>query len=230
MERRLSKAPELEPPLEVLATLWVGIANDINTPAQYVADNLSFLRRTFEKLLPLLEAQSAVVDAARIGTVPPSALQAVDVARRSARLDYVQRQLPRALEQSLHGLSHISASMRALKELARAASGRPEATDLNELVETAATLAKSEWTYVAELQLDFDWNLPQVMVLRRELLQLLLSLIVNAARGVAAGQSADTVDKGNIRITTRSGQHQVELCLSVEGAPMASLSLPALKP
>lgn len=215
--------------LEPLAELSANIANDVNTPAQYIADNVSFLRRAFEKLFPLLEAQAALTEAARNGDVPEAALAAVDSARGVARLDYLQRQVPRAIEQSLQGLGHISASMRALKELSRPNAAGPEPVDLHELIEAATTLTRSEWTYVADLRLDFDWSLPAVPVLRGELSRVLLSLITNAARSISAGLPPGSAEKGKLTISTKLLGQLAELRVSANGAT-SILHLPLAEP
>jgi two-component system, NtrC family, sensor kinase len=215
--------------LEPLAELSASIANDVNTPAQYVADNVSFLRRAFDKLFPLLEAQAALSEAARSGAVTEGLLAAVDSARSAARLDYLQRQVPRAIEQSLQGLGQISASMRALKELSRPSAGGPEPTDLHELIEAASTLTKSEWSYVADLRLDFDWSLPPVPILRAELSRLLVRLIMNAARSINASLSPGSTEKGSIVISTKLLGELAELRVSANGAA-SILHLPLAKP
>lgn len=210
---------------EALAELLPGLAHDVNTPAQYVGDNVSFLRRTFEKLLPLVEAHGALVDALRAGADTQAPLEAVDRARAAARLDYLQRQAPRAIEQALHGLAQINATMRALKELSRPSHPRPAPTDLHELVEVVTTLTRNEWVYVAELELDFDWSLPAVIALRQELSRLLQDAIVNAARSIAATLPPSSADKGQLRITTRRVADSAELVL--RGGPAAlTLALP----
>lgn len=215
--------------LEPLAELSASIANDVNTPAQFVGDNVSFLRRAFDKLFPLLDAQAALTEAARSGDVTEAALAAVDNARSVVRLDYLQRQVPRAIEQALQGLGHISSSMRALKELSRPSAAGPELADLHELIDAATTLTKSEWTYVADLRLDLDWNLPPVPVLRSELSRVLLGLIVHAARSISAGLPPGSAEKGRLTISTKLLGELAEVRISAHGST-SILHLPLAKP
>ncbi len=216
-------------PREALAELLPGLAHDVNTPAQYVGDNVSFLRRAFEKLLPLLEAHEALADAVQNGEEPQASLEAVELARTAARLDYLQRQVPRAIEQALHGLAQINASMRALKELSRAHHAHLEPTDLHELVEAVTTLTRSEWQYVAELKLELDWSLPPVRVLREELSSLLQDAVVNAARHIAASLPQNSAEKSQLHIITRVMDGQAQLELRGGGATLLLL-LPLVTP
>lgn len=214
---------------EALAELLPSLANDVNTPAQYVGDNVSFLRRAFDKLLPLVEAYEARANAADAGEDPEALQQALEHARANAKLPSLQRQVPRAVEQALHGLGQINASMRALKELARPGHVAPEATDLHELVEAAATLTRGEWAYVADLKLAFDWSLPAVSVLRQELSRVLSDALLLASRSIAASLPPGSADKGTLLVTTRRVDARAELELQGGGATLR-LSLPLLEP
>lgn len=59
MERRLNQAQKLES----IGQLAAGVAHEINTPIQYVGDNLRFLRGAFEDLLRPLTRCGALADA-----------------------------------------------------------------------------------------------------------------------------------------------------------------------
>lgn len=216
-------------PPESLAQLLPGLANDVSTPAQYVGDNVSFLRRAFDKLLPLVEAYGAVADALRSGEDAQALLPPVDDARAVAKLDYLQRQVPRAVEQALHGLGQINASMRALKELARPGHTAAEATDLHELIEAVATLTRGEWLYAAELRLDFDWSLPAVLVLRQELSRVLQHSLLLAARSIAASLPSGAAEKGKLFVTTRLIHDRAEVEIEGGGTKLR-LQLPLAAP
>lgn len=214
-----------EPTREALAELLPGIASDVSTPAQYVADNVTFLRRAFDKLLPLVHAQLALAEALQRGEGTDVALQAAETARVAARLDNLERQVPRALEQALHGLGQITDSVRGLRELLRETDSVPEPLDLHELLEAVAAVTKNEWFYVAELKLDLDWSLPPVVTLRAELTRLLQTALVGCARGIDASLPPGAADKGTLLVTTRSADERAELVIS-GGNERLVLSLP----
>jgi signal transduction histidine kinase len=183
----------------------------VNTPAQYVTDNVSFLQRAFDKLWRLLDAQSNVIEAVRAGDVTPQVLEPVDAARAAAKLDYLARQVPRAIEQSLAGLGQVSSVVKAMKEFSHPSGAEKQPFDIHDVIESTSIVAKSEWKYVAELEFDFDWNLPPVLLLRNEFSQVLLNLIVNAAHAIAAALPPASGDKGKIVISTKAVGAQVEI-------------------
>jgi two-component system NtrC family sensor kinase len=218
-ELRLTQAKLLQAQkLQTIGQLAASIAHEVNTPTQYVTDNVSFLQRAFDKLLRLVEAQSNVIEAVRSGeAATPERLESVDAARAAIKLDYLARQVPRAIEQSMAGLGQVSSIVKAMKELSHPSGTEKQAFDIHEVIESASIIAKGEWRYVAVLELDFDWDLPPVLLLRNEFSQVMLNLIVNAAHAVAATLPAGSVDKGKITISTKALGRNVEIRVKDSG-------------
>ncbi len=217
-ELRLTQAKLLQAQkLEAIGQLAAGIAHEVNTPTQYVTDNVSFLQRAFDKLLRLIEAQSNVVAAAHAGDITPQALQAADAARTATKLDYLTRQVPRAIAQSLEGLGQITSIVKAMKEFSHPSGAEKQPFDIHDLIESTSIVAKNEWKYVAELQLDFDWSLPPVLLHRNEFSQVMLNLIVNAAHAIAASLPPASADRGKIVVSTRAAGPNVEVRVTDNG-------------
>jgi signal transduction histidine kinase len=217
-ELRLTQAKLLQAQkLEAIGQLAAGIAHEVNTPAQYVTDNVTFLQRAFDKLLRLLDAHASLAESVRNGDATPHAVGAIDALRANIKLDYLTRQVPRAIEQSLEGLGQISSIVKAMKEFSHPSGAEKQPFDIHDIIESTSIVAKNEWKYVAELQLDFDWSLPPVLLLRNEFSQVMLNLIVNAAHAIAGSLPAGSTQKGKIVVSTRAVGSNVEVRVTDNG-------------
>jgi two-component system NtrC family sensor kinase len=117
--------------LEAIGQLAAGIAHEINTPTQYVGDNLRFLKESFGELHTLL---TQLVD---LGGDPARSVLG------EADFDYLKEEIPRALNQSLEGVDRVAKIVRAMKEFSHPAREKT-ATDLNRAIQS--TLQKWRWT------------------------------------------------------------------------------------
>lgn len=109
--------------LEGIGQLAAGIAHEINTPTQFVTDNLTFLRDSWKSTHELLERyRSAIRNAA--GTLPEGVAASLDEAERNCDLDFIVAEVPRAIDQGLDGARRVAKIVRAMKEFSQPRLGR----------------------------------------------------------------------------------------------------------
>jgi two-component system, NtrC family, sensor kinase len=199
-----------------------GIAHEINTPAQFVGDNTVFLKDAWSPILGLVTTASRLCEEARGGRARPETLAEFEQRSKTADVDYLAVEIPRAIEQSLEGIDRITKIVRAMKEFSHPGSKERQPVDINRAIETTIAVARNEWKYVAEIETSFTPNLPPVPCFVGELNQTILILLVNAAQaiGTVVGSSGE---KGKITISTRQQGSSVEIAVrdSGEGIPDA---------
>ncbi len=213
MERDLASAQKLES----IGHLAAGIAHEINTPIQFVGDNIHFLDTSFTDINHVLDAYRQVHVAARSEACPTELLDACESTIEAADLDYLRTEIPKALAQSAEGIQRVAKIVRAMKEFAHPGGEEKTAVDLNRAIESTVTVARNEWKYVADLTTDLAPGLPLVPCLLGEFNQVILNMIVNAAHAI--GEIVrDTGEKGLIAITSRPMGDWVEIRLRDTGA------------
>ena len=204
--------------LESVGQLAAGIAHEINTPVQYIGDNVRFLKDSFEDLVNLHAQYQRLMKAARIAEITPQLVDDASTAEKRVDVDYLLREVPIAIEQTLEGISRVSVLVGAMKEFSHPGNGEKIPTDLNHAIESTATVARNEWKYVSELKLDLDVTLPLVACLTGEMSQVLLNLIVNAAHAIEDFAADGGPERGVITIRSHNRTKYVEVQIQDTGA------------
>jgi signal transduction histidine kinase len=202
--------------MESIGRLAAGIAHEINTPIQYVGDNIHFLADALVDLFGLINEQKAFVDRAR--GCPELSDNAEKIRQHAERIDidYYCSELPNAVSQAFEGVDRITGIVRAMKEFSHPGGDQKQPTDLNKAIESTVTVCRNEWKYVAELELNLDPNLHEVSCYISEINQVVLNMIVNAAHAIEPKHLV-TGTKGVISIFTRSVDKAVEIRISDTG-------------
>lgn len=201
--------------LESIGQLAAGIAHEINTPIQFIGDNVGFLRKAFELLLPLVARLASWCEAG----ASDADIEETKRNLRKAKVPFLQKEVPRAIEQTLSGIERVAKIVRAMKDFSHPSGDDMRLVDLHQAIESTVTVARNEWKYVADLETDFDPNLPLVKCLPDGVNQAILNMVVNAAHAIAEAQAQRQVhEKGCIRVTTRSRPPFVEIHIKDTGA------------
>jgi len=199
---------------ESLGTLAGGIAHEINTPIQYIGNNIRFLGDAFADIVSGIN--DCLADLPRDGTAMRDTLKRLD-------WEFLTEEIPSALSEAAEGVENVSRIVLSMKEVSFPESDEKTLYDLRKLVANALTVSRNQWKYCAEVSCDFDDDLPAVPCFPGELSQVLINLLVNAAHAVE--EKVKDGGRGQIRILLHRDGGQVRLAVSDDGIGIAPENL-----
>lgn len=210
LERQLNQTHKME----AVGQLAGGIAHEINTPIQYIGDNLRFIKESQEDMESLLKVYSSLMQKA--SALPELEAEVAKVKETIEEIDlaYLEEETANALDQSITGASQVARIVLAMKEFAHPGSKQMVLADINRIISNAIAVCKNEWKYVADTELKLGESLPQVNCLGGEISQVVLNLVINAAHAIEA---AKLQQKGKITISTTFNDDYVEMSIADTG-------------
>jgi PAS domain S-box-containing protein len=203
--------------LESVGQLAAGIAHEINTPTQYIGDNVRFLQDAFQDMQKLLGNYDKLLRAAKDHAVSCETVNEISAAVEQVDAAYLVEEIPKAIDQTLEGVSRVAALVNAMKEFSHPGAKDKVSLDLNHAIQSTITVSRNEWKYIAEMETDYDSTLPTIPCLPGEFNQVILNLIVNAAHAIAAAAGAESPKKGKIKVQTRRCQKWAEIRIQDNG-------------
>ncbi len=202
--------------LESIGQLAAGIAHEINTPTQYISDNTAFLKKAFARTLEALHLFKALVESDE-GTADLARNGEAREVLKKIKLDFLAREIPRAIDQSMEGLNRVASIVSAMKSFSHPGEQEKVLLNLKDAIETTLTIARNEWKYVADVEVDIDPDLAPVPCLRDEFNQVILNMVVNSAHAIAETLDAGEKEKGKIKIAARSDGDSVIITIADDG-------------
>lgn len=151
--------------LASIGQLSAGIAHEINTPAQYVSDNLRYIGGSLPQLFKHLKGKASLSE---------------------RDVDDLAKELPDAVSEALQGIERIAAIVQSMKEFSHPGAVEMMNANINNALESTLTVCQNAWKMVATVERRYDPKLPLVHCFASEVNQVFLNLILNAAQAIEA--------------------------------------------
>jgi PAS domain S-box-containing protein len=210
MEQKLLQAQKLKS----IGQLAAGIAHEINTPSQFVGDNLIFIgdsikdfTRYFCKLENLI-----------MGLNKSELTQQLNNEKEELDIEFLSDEVPQAIAQSIDGVARVSKIVSAMKDFSHPGKEDKQKVDINRTIESTVIVASNEWKYIADLEFEFEEGLNMVNCFSGEINQVVLNMIVNACHAIE--DVTNGKEKGCITITTLQDGDNAVIKIKDTGAGM----------
>ena len=187
--------------LEAVGQLAGGIAHEINTPLQYIGDNVRFIKDASFDLISLARHYESLKQQVSNQDDLAALVSEIDTLRHDIDDIYLEEEVPKAIDQTLSGIQQVVEIVSAMKEFSHPGKKTPTLHNLNTSLENTIAVSRNEWKHIAEIRTDFDQNLPAVMCNIAEMNQVFLNVLVNAAHAIASVK--DRSGLGTITVSTR---------------------------
>lgn len=204
--------------MESIGQLAAGIAHEINTPIQFVGDNMRFLEESFQDLTKVLDVILGLLDK-EDGPGGNEGRERLVKALEDADIDFLKDEVPSAITQSIEGIGRVARIVKAMKDFSHPGEDSMKPCDLNRCVESTVTIARNEYKYVADLDLQLSKDLPMVVCDPAAVNQVVLNLVVNAAHAI--GDAIDEGGRGAITVQTRQEGDYAVITVTDTGTGMS---------
>ncbi|WP_225769710.1 DAHL domain-containing protein [Inquilinus sp. Marseille-Q2685] len=171
--------------LSAMGQMVAGITHEINTPLAYVKAVFCLIRDQMAEMHP-------------VGTAAPGTVAELRPAAADGQPDDRIGELNMLIDEGLHGLEEITNLIITMKNFSRLDKGRLEYVDIEEALDSAALIARSEVKYIADTVKDYG-KIPRIHASPTQLKQVFLNLINNAAHAMA-----DQPKRGKLTLRTRA--------------------------
>lgn len=178
--------------LESIGELSAGIAHEINTPMQFVASNLDFLREGCNDLLKLSRHYGSFRKRVSSGEDCSEWSKELEEMEEEIDIDYLEEEVPEAFAQTLDGVERVTKLVQGLKGFSHSAGDQnKQEVDINSVIKNTLIVCKNEYKYVAQVLTELG-DIPSINGYHGDIGQVILNLVVNAAHTIA-----DKIEEGD---------------------------------
>jgi len=182
--------------------------------------NLYIFKDYFDQLLRIISEYDSLKDTSdNTETAFRAVLARIDELKQEIDFDYIKKDGPELLLESLQGTDRIKGIVIALQDNARSSVNDKEPVSIEELLDRAIRLSLNELKYKCEILKDYG-GVPITRARENQLLQVFINLLLNASQAI--------MEKGSISIATRTNGLTIMVTIKDTGLGIPPEDLPKI--
>ncbi len=197
--------------MEALGRLAGGAAHEINTPIQYIKDNVAFLDQVVGDLLAAAGNAQRLIAATDGGPLAADVVAELQATLDDADMEFVAEDAPTAAAEAQDGLDQIGRIVATMKAFADPENAEFERFDLNEIIRSAAVVVEGNWPEVLQVVDRLDDRLPNIRCRPAGVRQAVLNILDNAAQAVADAATPDRPGRIVVRSSLADGCAEITI-------------------
>ena len=199
-----------------LGRMSSGIAHEMNTPIQYVGDNLYFLEKEFANIMGKISQINDLSKSSENGNFKESVAKVLE----DLDFDFLNSEIPDAVKQSLHGLDKISKLVKALKSYATNETSETKKLDLNQILTQLLDKLSLRCSDFLEVDFQADHSLKSFIAEEQNLRQAFENILENSVYELKK-QNTKNQKAGLIRVSTKQLENSIEIRILDSGPGIA---------
>jgi len=196
-----------------LGQLAAGVAHEINNPMGFISSNLTTLGKYLRRLN---EFEASLLETARAAAGEEVSAELTRL-RSRMKIDFIMNDIQKLVEESLDGAERVRCIVRDLKSFSHQDDSQCRPFSVNDCLDSTLNMARNEIKYVAEVERDYDPDLPLLVCFPQKLSQVFMNLLVNAAHAIE--------EYGTIRLRTSHQSGDIIVSISDTGKGIAPENL-----
>lgn len=199
--------------MEAIGALSSGIAHELNTPIQFIGDNVKFVALALNKIHESYKRYDGLKCECEAAGLLPETVGRVNKYNSDIELPALIGEIMTAIRETMEGVSQVRDIALMMKEFSHPGTGAPAPADINQVVQSAVRICRSRHKDIAVVKTELAADLPSTPCRRGQIQQVLVNMIVNAVEAI----EEQGVAEGIVHIETKRAQDAVRIEVSDNG-------------
>lgn len=188
-----------------LGLLLAGIADEINQPLAFVANNLATMEGYFDSVVQFVDEQTEALQTfSSASPLKSSISKKINKLKKQANFNFIQSDMINLIKDSNQAIARVQALVEDIAVFSLSNHREIAEKDINQLLDRSLNLASNELRFKTEIVKEYG-RLPKIFCDSGQLVQAFLNLLFNAVESIES--------KGTI--TLRTGVHSSMLWIDI---------------